>query len=184
MGEFRMKKEKKLLGEKRREHVLMLLKLAHKPYTGVALSTQTGVSRQVIVQDIALLKAKNEPIVATPQGYLYMKTPKTQSKKRVVAVRHTPAETEKELNLLVDYGVKVLDVIVEHPFYGEIQGALMIQSREDVQLFLEKVKQTEAKLLSELTDGVHLHTLEGPSNMLLDKACEALEREGILLERD
>lgn len=177
-------KRRKLLGEERRKYVLYVLKQATEPLTGAHLAKKVNVSRQVIVQDIALLKAKNEPIVATPQGYVYMSESPVQVKKRVIACQHEPEETEKELTILVDYGVNVLDVIVEHAFYGELKGSLMLKSRFDVQKFLQKIEQTNARLLSELTGGVHLHTIEGQSETQLDEACRALEEEGILLRSE
>jgi uncharacterized protein len=172
----------KLRGDERRAHLLRILEQAHHPLTGTALAEQTGVSRQVIVQDIALLKAKDEPILATPQGYVYFRPPDTQKKKRIIACQHLPEETETELNTLVDHGVSVIDVSVEHPLYGQIQGSLMLHSRSDVQTFLRKWENSDAQLLSTLTAGVHLHTIEGDTEQQLDQACQALAEEGILLD--
>ncbi|MDQ0340145.1 transcriptional regulator of NAD metabolism [Caldalkalibacillus uzonensis] len=174
----------KLLGDKRRHYLLELLKSKKKPLTGTFLAEETGVSRQVIVQDIALLKAKNEPIVATPQGYLYLSSPSPQPKRRVIACQHAFEQTERELTILVEHGVKVVDVIVEHPIYGQIQGSLMVESKKDVHDFLRKVQDNQAKLLSSLTEGVHLHTVEANDDKRIDEACQALEAEGILLKRD
>lgn len=174
----------KMLGEQRRSHVLDMLKKTGQAYTGTALSEETGVSRQVIVQDIALLKAKEEPIVATPQGYLYISQNVPQQLRRVIACQHQPKDTERELNILVDHGVRVIDVIVEHPFYGEIQGSLRLSSREDVRKFIEKWQASNAHLLSSLTEGIHLHTIEAPEQETLDQACAALSQAGILFEQN
>lgn len=179
-----MTQEQKLLGEDRRQRLLDLLKQSSQPLTGTALAEETGVSRQVIVQDIALLRARNEPIMATPNGYLYFQKGSATRVKRVIACRHIFEDTEKELNLLVDHGVKVLDVIVEHPIYGEITGSLMIESRRDVKQFISKISKNKANLLSSLTGGVHLHTLEAPDDETLDQACEAMEKAGFLLKKE
>ncbi|MBO8170949.1 MAG: transcription repressor NadR [Bacillaceae bacterium] len=179
-----MTQDKKLTGELRRQRILDILKKSAEPLTGTMLARETGVSRQAIVQDIALLKARNEPIMATPQGYLYFRTPATRLPRRVIACRHNFEDTEKELNILVDNGVKVLDVIVEHPIYGEINGSLMIETRLDVKRFMNKVHKDKANLLSSLTGGVHLHTVEAENDDQLDAACRELEKEGILLNQD
>lgn len=174
---------KKLLGDERREQILQWLIQEKKPITGSDLAKRTNVSRQVIVQDISLLKAKDYPILATPQGYVYVaENDKSALYKRVIACCHTPAEMEKELTLIVDHGVTVKDVTVEHPVYGDLTASIMVSNRLDVSNFIQKIKETKASLLSELTDGIHLHTLEAPTIEQLDKACEALKKENILME--
>jgi transcriptional regulator of NAD metabolism len=105
-----------------------------------------------------VLRAAGVEILATPRGYLLPRA--HPAHRALVAVRHTPEQTEDELTLLVDLGVKVVDVIVEHPIYGELRGSLHVASREDVRQFMEAVRRTGARLLSELTEGLHLHTLE------------------------
>ncbi|THE11691.1 transcription repressor NadR [Bacillus timonensis] len=176
-----MSTDKKLLGEKRRESIIQWLKESPTPIIGEELSKRANVSRQVIVQDISLLKAKNEPIVATSQGYIYLQEhPKQDTISRIIAVKHTSEQTADELNILVDYGVTVKDVIVEHPVYGEIVGSLMIKNRFEVKRFIEKLSETNASLLSLLTNGVHLHTIEADSVEKLDSACEALREANIL----
>ncbi|GAA0593483.1 transcription repressor NadR [Virgibacillus siamensis] len=173
----------KILGEKRRDLILTWLKETTKPLSGTVLAKKTNVSRQVIVQDVSLLKAKGEPIMATARGYVYI-TENGQSAKctRIIAVNHRLEKTGIELNTLVDHGITVKNVMVEHPIYGDLTGSLMIKSRIDVDAFLHELKQTEASLLSKLTDGVHLHTIEADTEDQLDKACAVLQTEGILLE--
>ncbi|MFG6119733.1 MULTISPECIES: transcription repressor NadR [Thalassobacillus] len=177
------KEQRKSTASERREEVLFMLKNREDPITGRELADKMEVSRQVIVGDISLLKAKGEPIVATSQGYIYM-TDKADSPpiERTIAVKHTPQETEKELTILVDHGVFIKDVTVEHPVYGDLTASVLIWNRRDVQKFLENIKETEASFLSELTDGIHLHTIAADSEEALDEALEALQREGILLK--
>lgn len=174
----------KVLGEERRDLLLQWLKQSETPLTGSYLAKQTNVSRQVIVQDISLLKARNEPIMATSNGYLYFQPVSSQQKyTRIIACQHSSDDTIDELNTIVDYGVTVKDVTIEHPVYGDLTGVIMIQSRHDVEQFINKVRETNAAYLLELTDGVHLHTLEADSEDQLDQACRALEGKGYLLSR-
>lgn len=183
-GEFKSKMEqKKILGDERRNFLLQVLKESIVPITGGDLAAKTNVSRQVIVGDITLLKAKNEPIIATSQGYLYLKQGTgVPSFERTIACRHTPEEAEKELNLLVDHGVMVKDVKIEHAVYGDLTASIMVSNRLEVKLFMEKIKSTKASFLSELTGGIHLHTISAANEKALDKAEAALKAEGILLE--
>ncbi|MBM7701380.1 transcription repressor NadR [Metabacillus iocasae] len=174
--------QKKVLGEERRLLILSWLKEQGIPLTGSELSKRTNVSRQVIVQDISLLKARNEPIVATSQGYLYLSTKEPQQQQRIIACHHGPDETELELMMLVDHGVRVKDVIVEHPVYGEITASIMVSTRKEVEHFLANVKHTNATYLSQLTEGTHLHTIEADSTFKLDAACHALKKAGFLIE--
>ncbi len=169
-------------GGERRQRIVALLRSARSPVRGTDLAAQLGVSRQVIVQDVALLRASGEPIVATPRGYALVEASPAPRHRAVLAVRHHRAQTEDELNLLVDLGLRVVDVLVEHPIYGEIRGSLMLDSREDVRQFMEQLHRSGAALLSELTGGVHLHTVEAPRLELLARAQEELRRRGYLLE--
>ena len=175
--------QKKILGEERRNFLLQLLKESRLPITGSDLAAKTNVSRQVIVGDITLLKAKNEPIIATSQGYIYLNQgPGTPLIERIIACRHTPEETEKEMNLLVDHGVTVKDVKIEHAVYGDLTASIMVSNRQEVKSFMKKIESTKAAFLSELTDGIHLHTITASSESALDKAEKALEDEGFLME--
>lgn len=178
-----MADQKKILGEERRALILQQLKDSPVPLTGSELANRTNVSRQVIVGDITLLKAKNEPIIATSQGYMYFNTNSgTPSFERTIACHHSPKDTEKELNLLVDHGVLVKDVKIEHSVYGDLTASIMVSNRQEVKQFIEGIKKTNASLLSELTDGIHLHTISATSVKALDKAESALKAEGILME--
>ncbi|MFM2486927.1 transcription repressor NadR [Celerinatantimonas yamalensis] len=173
---------KKLIGEQRRQRIVAWLQAENGPLTGTQLADLTEVSRQVIVQDIALLKAKNEPIIATTQGYIYQSTVALSSQyEQVIACQHHPEQTQDELQLLVDHGVTVNNVIVEHALYGEITAQLHIHNRKDVQAFIQKMHSTGASYLSELTHGVHLHTLCANSQEQLDQAINSLQEAGFLV---
>src|SRR5699024_3506186 len=125
-----------------------------KPLIGQVLADETGVSRQVVVTDVALLRTANEPIISTNNGYLYLKEdPSNGMYRRIVACNHAPEQTKEELNMIVDYGVTVINVIIEHPIYGDLTGSLMIKSRYEVAKFYEEIKEKEVMLLSALTNG-------------------------------
>lgn len=153
---------------------------SEEPVTGTELAQSLGVSRQVIVQDVALMRARGINILATPQGYV-LGEKITGRKKVVIACRHGRDDLPKELGIMVDHGAKVLDVIVEHPIYGELRGLLMLKSKQDVEKFAAKLEASEAKPLSHLTNGVHLHTIEVDDEEKLAMIKEALKKEGILL---
>lgn len=172
----------RLTGSERRERLLQWLK-EDSPLTGSELAQRASVSRQVIVQDISLLKARNEPVMATSQGYIYMGQPELTAQRfeRIVAVQHGPERTEEELNLIVDLGVTVQDVIVEHPVYGELVAPIRVSTRQQVQGFLQKIRSTQAAYLSELTNGIHLHTLSATDPALIDEAYTVLQQAGFLI---
>lgn len=174
---------KKLLGQKRREKILSLLKNSQGPITGTDLAKVCNVSRQVIVNDINLLKALNEPIIATYQGYIYLvKDNEFQSYEKKIACCHTKEEAEDELYTIVDCGVTVKNVIVEHPIYGEITANMMLSNRLDVANFIEQVNNTNASFLSQLTGGPHLHVLTARSMDQLNQAEQLLRQKGYLVE--
>ena len=174
---------KKLLGEERRDEILLLLKQSNEPITGADLSKIAGVSRQVIVGDITLLKARNEPILATSQGYVYLEKTNTQhSFERQIACKHGPENAKEELYTLVDSGVLVKNVTVEHPVYGDLTASIQVANRHEVDLFLKKVTETGASYLSELTGGVHLHLIAAPTNDAITQAIHAMREKGFLAE--
>ncbi|GAE35114.1 transcription repressor NadR [Halalkalibacter akibai] len=176
-----MNEGKKVLGDERRELIIKWLSVNDSPLTGGELAKRTNVSRQVIVQDISILKARKHPIIATAQGYMLVKTNFTPKVSRIIACKHSPEETKEELFILVDHGVTVKQVMVEHAIYGEITASLMLSTRHDVEAFCHNVEKTKATLLSELTDGVHLHVIEADSNDQLNQAIQALDHKGFIL---
>lgn len=169
----------------RRQALLELLVESREPVTGTALAARFGVTRAVIVQDIAILRAAGESILATPQGYVYGAAPRSRGAYTTqVAVRHGPtvADIEAELNAMVDAGAFVRDVIVEHPLYGELRGLLMLGSRRDVAEFCSRMAAAGAEPLLTLTGGVHLHTLEADSEEVFVQVRRSLSVLGMLVE--
>lgn len=168
-------------GEKRREQLVALLRQAKAPISGTDLAKQLGVSRQVIVQDIALLRAVNKNILSTNKGYvLYLPEQEVGRVKRSFPVTHTKEQIRDELYTMVDYGGKVLDVVVEHDIYGQITADLILCNRLDVDDFVERIEHSKSRPLKVLTDGDHLHTVEADSEKILDKIEEILRAKGYL----
>lgn len=165
--------------EQRREAILNTLRRADQPVSATALAGTFSVSRQIVVGDIALLRAGGADISATPRGYVMHR--KEAGLIYKVACCHSGAEAmEAELNTMVDQGCTVLDVIVEHPIYGELTGVLDLSSRYDVSQFIARSAQTRP--LSMLTEGIHLHTLSCPSEQAFLRVKEQLRALGVLLE--
>lgn len=164
----------------RRQAILDQLRTADRPVSASALAAGLNVSRQIIVGDIALLRAGGAEISATPRGYVLPRA--TDGITRTIACRHTLAQTGQELYILVDNGCTVLDVIVEHPVYGQLTGQLQISSRYDVEQFLARIRDSDAAPLSMLTGGLHLHTLCCPNEDAYTRACAALKAAGLLLD--
>lgn len=167
--------------ERRRRGIVAWMRSHGAPIPGGELARHFRVSRQCLVQDVAILRASGENIDATPRGY---RLPKVASHghRAILACRHSPERTKEELQILVDHGVKILDVIVEHPLYGELRGSLMLESRADVQDFLDRVRGSRALLLSSLTGGVHLHTIEASRPEAISRARAKLRARGFLLK--
>ncbi|WP_455580771.1 3H domain-containing protein [Dysosmobacter sp.] len=166
--------------EERRQAIREILQQSSQPVSATALACRFSVSRQIIVGDIALLRAAGAEISATPRGYVIL--PETSGLVRQLAVQHGGAQMESELNAIVDQGCTVLDVIVEHPIYGQLTGPLQLSNRYEVRQFLSRCFQSDAQPLSNLTEGIHLHTLSCPDEAAYARARAALAEMGILLE--
>ena len=166
-------------GKHRREKLIAVLQQADAPVSGTDLAKHLGVSRQVIVQDIALLRAVDKNILSTNKGYV-LYVPENDRVKRSFAVSHTKEQIQDELYTIVDYGGKVLDVVVEHDIYGQIMVDLILCNRLDVDEFVERIKISKSRPLKVLTDGEHWHTVEADSEKVLDKIEEKLKEKGYL----
>ena len=170
-----------MTGEERRTQILQMLKDQTSPLSGTALADAFHVSRQVIVQDIALMRAENHRILSTNRGYLYHRTDSAGLlPKRVVSVRHTTEQVLEEFTTVLELGGKILDVVVEHELYGQIRVDLMIESQQDAQEFYEKLMQSKDEPLKILTGDCHYHTIAAPSENLLDLIEQALQKDGFL----
>ena len=166
----------------RRTMLVERLRAGGRAITGGALAQELGVSRQVVVGDIAILRAAGQNIYATPQGYILPEPKRQHNVVATLPCRHGMDGLEQELTIIVDNGGKVLDVIVEHAIYGELKGNLMLASRRDVADFMHKLQGSGAEPLCSITGGVHLHTVEVPSHAVLSRIKEELQAYGLLLK--
>ncbi|MDU7114211.1 MAG: transcription repressor NadR [Peptoniphilus harei] len=162
----------------RREELLKTLYEKQKSMSGESLAEKFDVTRQVIVQDIAILRASGKDIVSTNRGY-YLNEERTQ---KVFKVKHSDRDINKELNAIVDLGGRVKDVIVHHKVYGEIKKDLNCSSRRDVKIFIEKMKEEKSKPLDVLTGGVHYHTVLADNEEVIEEIEVVLKELGFLIE--
>lgn len=167
-----------MTSEERRKALLGELERQTEPVSASRLARSFHVSRQIVVGDVALLRAAGAEIAATPRGYLLQR--QETGLRRQVACRHTAGDMERELNIMVDNGCAVLDVVVAHPVYGQLTGSLHLRSRYDVGQFIAKAAQ--ARPLSLLTEGVHLHTLLCPDEAAFRRCARELSDAGFLWE--
>ncbi|WP_139902027.1 transcription repressor NadR [Clostridium thermarum] len=165
--------------KERRKYILNKLRSDNEPQKGHILASEMGVTRQVIVKDIAILRAEGENIIATPEGYI-IPSNYSYKVKRLIAVCHKREDIEEELKIITKYGATIEDVIVEHPLYGEIKGMLMVKNLKDVESFMEKFNKEKAQPLSGLTGGVHMHTIVADSEGTIDAVLSELKEKGYL----
>lgn len=166
-----------MTGEKRREKIVSIIKNSKSPISGTVLAKEAEVSRQVIVQDIALLRANGVDIISTNRGYMIGSNGKVS---RVFKIHHTPEDVETELNLFVDFGGYVKDVFVYHKVYDVIRADMNLKSRADVRAYLEELESGKSTLLMNVTSGYHYHTILADNEEILDVIQEELQKKGFL----
>lgn len=167
----------------RRQAIAALLAEADAPLSATAIASRFSVSRQIIVGDIALLRAAGTAVVATPRGYLLERPGANDSVEAVIACRHDDDRLAEELYAVVDAGGALIDVTVEHSVYGQICAPLRISSRYDADDFLRRLRASNARPLCDLTGGIHLHRLRCPDAQVLDRVLRVLEEKGLLLKK-
>ena len=163
----------------RRTDILQILKKADAPIAAKELAAHFGVSRQVIVQDIAILRAAGNDIVSTCRGYVCQKS---SYARRTIQVRHTDDEIMEELNVIVDFGGTAEDVYIHHKVYGTLRAALGIRTRKQVQDFVEKIRSGQSSPLKNVTSGRHFHTISAETEEVLDAIEEELRKRHFLEE--
>ncbi len=170
------------MAEDRRKTIESLLKNSSTPITGSELAKQLNVSRQVIVQDIALLRAAGMDIAGASNGYYLADVVTVGSNIKEIICNHKGYDSiEEELSIIIDMGGKIHNVIIDHPIYGDIVCPLNIKSRHELKEFIEKVKNSNAAPLASLTDGEHIHTIEVPSEDVFIIIKEKLVEKGYLV---
>lgn len=164
-------------GQQRREKIAEILSKSDKPLSGSELAKQLKVSRQAVVQDIALLRANGEDIISTNQGYLLKNV---HGASRVFKVIHSDDDTEKELQILIDYGGFVKDVFVYHKVYGVVKADMNIRSRYDIDNYIKDMKAGKSRLLKNITSNYHYHTVFAENERILDMLEDKLWEAGFL----
>ncbi len=159
--------------------MLALLKSAEKPISGTALAKALQVSRQVVVQDIALLRAQKQDIISTYRGYIIQERCACQ---RIFKVKHSDEQMEEELNLFVDFGGVVEDEFVYHKVYNVVRAEISLKSRRDVSNYMEQLKTGISKPLKDVTSDYHYHTITADSEQILDQIQAELNSRGFLAE--
>ena len=167
--------------QERREWILKRIAESEEPLSAGVLAKEIPVSRQIVVGDVALLRAAGHEIVATPKGYILENS---QGIIKKVAVAHSSSKISEELYLIVDLGGEIIDVIVEHPVYGELCGNLHLTSRYDVDRYVMSMTINQVKPLSSLTDGLHLHTIRAENEKVFQRIIKALSDKGFLYDKE
>lgn len=168
-----------LTGSQRRKRILTMIRQSSRPLSGGTLGENFGVSRQVVVQDIALLRTEGYPIIATARGYILNETKKAV---RLFKVCHTSEQISEELETIIDLGGNVEDVIVNHKAYGKMSASLHIRSRRDVAALLQNLKTGKSAPLMNVTAGYHFHHVTADSQEILDEIEETLRQKHLLAQ--
>ena len=163
--------------DERRKSIVNLLLSENRPVSGSELSEKFGVSRQIRVKDISILKEQGNDILATSAGYVIRSSP---LKDRVFKVFHTTEQTEDELKLIVDLGGTVADVFVWHKAYGKMEAKLNISSRAQIEQFIESVRTGKSVELMHITGGYHYHTVRAENEEVLNRIELALTEKGYI----
>ena len=166
-----------MTGTERRNNIIKLLSDSDTALSGTSLAKSLGVSRQVIVQDIALLRANGYDIFSTNLGYLLQKNNLCE---RVFKVYHTNDEEQEALDLVIDLGGIVKDVFVYHKVYGVVRADMNIRSRKDIRTYIDQLNSGKSSSLLNITSGYHYHTIQADSEETLDQIFEALQKRGFL----
>lgn len=174
-----------MTADERRNEIKSILLNASAPLSASKIANKFSVTRQIIVGDIALLRAAGYEIYATPRGYVY-DNPEICSSgyEKIIACRHTTRQMKDELYAVVDNGAQMINVTVEHSLYGQISAPLLIASRYDADEFIKKLARSDARPLSDLTDGVHLHKIKCPDTETATRIEQILLKKGILFPKE
>lgn len=163
--------------ETRRNEIIKRLTGASAPVSASKLAEEFGVSRQIIVQDIAIIRAMGYSVSSLSRGYV-LETP--NQVQRIFKVQHSDEDVEKELNLIIDTGGIVEDVFIFHKVYGTVRAPMGIKSRHQVKQFLDDIANGKSSLLKNVTSGYHYHTVTADSEETLDLIENNLREQGFL----
>ena len=178
MGRLRSDEVFDMKTEERRKKIVMILTSANGAVTGGELASLLEVSRQIIVQDVSVLRAAGHDILSTHAGYLLQRSPYVE---RVFKMKHTREDTEDELTSIVELGGMIVNVFVWHKVYGRIEAGLNIATHLHVKQFMEGVRSGKSTELMSITGGYHYHTVRAENEEILGSIAEVLAQKGYLL---
>ena len=164
-------------GSERREQIIRQIQESKAPVSGTKLASLYNVSRQVIVQDMAVIRAATPGILSTTRGYVIQQD---SSCVREFKVRHESDQTAEEMNLIVDCGGRICNNSISHRVYGRVSAEMDIRSRQDVNEFITALNNSNSSALSNATSGYHYHLVEAASEERLDLIEEQLKKAGLL----
>ncbi|SDB31507.1 hypothetical protein SAMN02910298_01568 [Pseudobutyrivibrio sp. YE44] len=168
-------------GQARRQKIVEIIQKSDKPVSGTALAEQLKVSRQVVVTDIALIRANGIEVTSTNRGYVITNTNKC---KRIIKSRHTDEEILDELFTIVDNGGVAENIIINHRYYNRLEAPLNVSSRREAKEFMEAIESGKSKSLSSATSGYHYHIISADSEATLDIIEDELKSKGFWLPLD
>lgn len=161
----------------RRTEILQILKKAAAPVAAKELAARFGISRQVIVQDMAVIRVSTPCILSTTRGYVLQQD---NGSSREFKVCHAPEQIEDEMNLIVDCGGHIKNISISHRLYGRISADMDVRSRQDVREFVETLKNSSSSVLSNATSGYHYHLVAADTPERLDMIQQKLREAGFL----
>jgi transcriptional regulator of NAD metabolism len=162
----------------RRKAIVNMLLSSEEPISGAELAKRFDISRQIIVQDVTVLRGTGYDILSTNSGYVIQRSPLAE---RVFKVKHSTAETEDELSRIVELGGTVVDVFVWHKVYGRIEAPLNIFSPLHVKQFMEGVRTGKSTELMNITGGYHYHTVRADNEEILNRIEESLVKKNYIV---
>lgn len=171
-----------MTGTERREAIVCRMQEDHVPLSGTKLASLYGVSRQVIVQDIALIRAAGYDVISTNKGYILNKSVEPKNAERVFKVKHTDEQMEDELCSIVDLGGSIINTMINHKVYGHLEAPLNIKSRRNVAEFMEDIHSGKSSPLKNATSGYHYHRVSADSEETLELIEQMLREKQILVE--
>ena len=174
-----MAEEKIMKSAERRREILSLLGNADNPVPANLLKEKFNVSRQVIVQDIALLRANGYDITSTNRGYIINAKPQAT---RIFKCRHSLDELLTEGTLIISSGGKIEDIFVNHRVYGKISYRLALYNKTHVEELYRSLTAGASKPLMSVTDGYHYHTVTAENEKVLNEIEKKLKEHNFLIE--
>lgn len=171
-----------MTGTERREAIILRMQEDHQPLSGTKLASMYGVSRQVIVQDIALIRAAGYDVISTNKGYILNAAVENKIVERVFKVNHTDEQIEDELCSIVDLGGCVMNTMINHKVYGHLEAPLQIKFRRNVAEFMNDIHSGKSTPLKNVTSGYHYHTISAESEEVLNMIEKMLREKKFLVD--